>query len=146
MRYKLLSPYLYELQELQLIKFRNTRLVEKLRAVNVRHPFFEVNGEGVLAQARYAWDGATGVLLQTEDLMVPSLIHDIGCQAVNLRLLPFSCRALFDDEYRLQCKAYGVPKWRRDMHWGFIRLWGTIRKHEDSPAKYAKVYDFKVLE
>ena len=71
---------------------------------------------------------------------------DIGCQAVNLRLLPFSCRALFDDEYRLQCKAYGVPKWRRDMHWGFIRLWGTIRKHEDSPAKYAKVYDFKVLE
>lgn len=150
MRYKILRPYFYELVEPQTVRFRNSRLVERLRGVEVRHPYFTINQEGVTAAVTetggYAWDGATGVMFQTEDLMVPSLVHDIGCQAVNMRLLPFACRALFDDEYRKQCEAYGVPRWRRDLHWGVIRLWGTVRKKEPAASDYSKVYELKVLE
>lgn len=148
MRYYRLRPYLYRLYEEQTVRIRNEKLSEalKLLPVPVKHPFFKIDSVNVSASANYAWDGATGALLQTEDLMVPSLIHDIGCQAINLGLLPHEYRPMFDREYLLQCEAYKVWPWRRQMHYLAIRMWGLIPKKEESVAKYARVYFFKVLE
>lgn len=108
-----------------------------------RHPFFEIERRAVLVRAGYAWDGAT-MAVNTDSLIVPSLVHDIGCQAVNLDLLPFELRACFDAEYYAQSLAYDVPKIRAAIHYAAVRFWGTIPKREKAAAPYADVSDIKI--
>jgi len=103
----------------------------------VIHPFFTITKEGVFVKAEYAWDGATGSLVQSENLVVASLVHDVGCQAVNLKLLPRSLRSVFDYEYRQQALVYGVSPMRAEIHYAAISVWGKIPKSEDE-APYAK--------
>jgi hypothetical protein len=104
----------------------------------VAHPFFKITKEGVFVKAEYAWDGATGSLVQSENLVVASLVHDIGCQAVNLKLLPRHLRRDFDYEYRQQALTYGVSPLRAEVHYAAISLWGLVPKSEGE-APYAKI-------
>lgn len=119
-------------------------LLRALRdAETIQHPFFEIGRRAVLIRAGYAWDGAT-MAVNTGSLIVPSLIHDIGCQAVNLALLPFEFRACFDAEYYTQSLAYDVPKIRAAIHYVAVRFWGTFPKSEKAVAPYADVLDIKI--
>lgn len=147
MRYQELHPYRYRLYERAELPFMNKELAKAAASVSiVNHPYFTISKDGVSAAAAYAWDGATGVLFQGKELVVPSLIHDIGCQAVNLKMLPRSFRSLFDREYYLQSLAYGVGKPRAEIHYAAIRAWGVVPKEESSVAPYAKVHSIEVLK
>lgn len=113
------------------------------RYTEVKHPFFLITPNEVMPAKEYAWDGATGAV-NTTDLRIPSLIHDIGCQAVNLGLLPFEARALFDREYYLQCRLYDVPWVRARAHYLVIRAWGMFPKKEPGIAPYAELVEVEV--
>lgn len=144
MKYFILHPYRYRLAESVSLKLRNRDLLEMLRRRRAVHPFFAVEGETVCASKDYAWDGATGALFQTRDLIIPSLVHDIGCQAINLELLPWEMRPAWDREYLLQCEAYKVAELRREIHYRAIRVWGLIPKKEDGLAPYAMVHEIAI--
>lgn len=103
------------------------------------HPFYQIYKDRVWVKDLYAWDGATGVLRQTKNIRIPSLIHDIGCQAINNGQLPRSVRKAFDKEYYEQCRLYGVCSLRRLLHYVGIRLWGLIPKTKEVES-YAKIH------
>lgn len=145
MKYRVLHPYRYQITDDCAVPILSGALISALRDMEtVRHPFFEITRRAVLVRAGYAWDGATGVLFQTANLRVPSLIHDIGCQAVNLGMLPRDFRAAFDAEYYAQALEYGVSKPRAMAHFAAIRLWGMIQKAEKNPAPYADVKETRI--
>lgn len=145
MKYRNVDIYRYQITEDCSVPVLSPDLLRALRNIEtIRHPFFEITRQAVLVRAGYAWDGATGVLFQTENLRVPSLIHDIGCQAVNLGMLPRDFRAAFDAEYYAQALEYGVLKARAIAHFAVIRLWGIIPKAETNPAPYADVKETRI--
>lgn len=109
------------------------------------HPYYVIDKDTVYAKAEYAWDGATGVLRQTKNIRIPSLIHDIGCQAINNGQLPRSVRKAFDKEYYEQCRLYGVCSLRRLLHYVGIRLWGLIPKTKEVES-YAKIHGIVIRQ
>lgn len=85
----------------------------------VRHPLFSIQKNGMITiKAGYAWDGASGPAIDTRNFMRGSLVHDIGCQAVNEGLLPKHFRPKFDKLLRKICREDG-------MSW--IRAWYVYR-------------------
>lgn len=127
------------------IPFASTGIRLKLADCGViKDPFFTISAEGVSAEAEYSWDGATGALWQSKNLRVASLVHDIGCQAINAGLLPRSVRPAFDYEYRQQVLKYGMSPMRAELHYAVISLWGKIPKHEGIPD-YTKIEVIEIL-
>lgn len=109
------------------------------------HPYYVIDKDYICAKTTYAWDGATGVLRQTKNIRIPSLIHDIGCQAINNEQLPRSMRKAFDKEYYEQCRLYGVCLLRRLLHYVGIRLWGLIPKAKEVES-YAKIHGIVIRQ
>ena len=143
--YQKIINYRYRIaDESVTIMFHNKELVKSLKQHNQHkfHPYFQINSFSVEAKVSYCWDGAT-FTLNTPNLIIPSLMHDIGCQAINLGHLPRECRKHFDREYYEQCLLYGVNKYRANLHYVCIRLWGMIPKSE-SLAPYAKKFTIKI--
>ncbi len=112
------------------------------QTIEINHPFYFINKFEVIAKDRYAWDGATGAI-NTKNLRIPSLIHDIGCQAINSGYLPRSLRPAFDREYYEQCELYGVNKLRRLIHYVAISLWGLVPK-SSVKEQYAILYSVEI--
>lgn len=134
----------YDIVEPNMVRFRSSKLAAAMRGFNVHRPFYTISQEGVFAERGYAWDGATGVLRQTENLRIPSLVHDIGCQAVNTGALPRRFRPLFDYEYYLQSRLYGVSEFRAQLHYAAISLWGMFPKTEPLTPKFTKLYTVNI--
>lgn len=114
----------------------------------VIHPYYKISEEGIWAKELYAWDGVTGSV-DSEYLRVPSLVHDIGCQAVNNRVLPREFRAAFDREYFVQSLLYNpypkgsflnqCVKVRSFFEYVMVRLWGLIPKGKEKD-KYSIIH------
>lgn len=127
------------------IPFASTGIRLKMSSIDaVVHPFFTISEDGVKAEAEYSWDGATGALWQSKNLRVASLVHDMGCQAINAGLLPRSVRPAFDYEYRQQVLKYGMSPMRAELHYAVISLWGLIPKREGIPD-YTKIEVIEIL-
>lgn len=142
--YKNLSQYRYLITEKCFIPFAASATIAAMKAATVEHPFFSIRRDGVFASAEYAWDGATGAFWQSKSLIVPSLVHDIGCQAVNLKMLPRYMRRVFDYEYRQQALKYGVSPLRAEVHYAVISLWGLVPKSEKL-APYSQIGSIELL-
>jgi len=93
-----------------------------------KHKYFtiqivEKTGETLVKiKSGYAWDGATGLpdLLQTKDLQIPSLVHDVFCQATNEDLLSWNrwreygddiFKTLYEEIKRQGCGIFFLRKW-----------------------------------
>lgn len=127
------------------IPFLSSGIINAMaHSADVVHPFFRITKEGVHVEQGYSWDGATGVIFQTENLRIPSLVHDIGCQAVNLKLLPRWFRPHFDTEYKARALRQGVHPLRVAIHFTAITLWGLIPKKE-GVAPYSKIHVVDIL-
>lgn len=118
------------------------------------HPFYIISKDGIFIRNQYAWDGATYVLNDSKYLRIPSLIHDVGCQAVNNHLLDHTFRKHFDREYFELSLLYNPFKetfisflvtLRACLHFTFTRLWGLIPKGKEKD-KYANIYCIPVKE
>jgi hypothetical protein len=144
LKYINVNGYLYEIEDQVDVPIVSSKLRNALfEQQTVDHPYFIIKPNYITVSAHYAWDGATGAIKNTPDLIVPSLIHDIGCQAVNLGLLPFKLRHCFDREYYEQALLYGVNPIRALIHYAGISLWGMIPKDE-ADQKYSKKYEIEL--
>lgn len=144
LKYINVNGYLYEIEDRVNVPVISSKLRNALfEQQTVEHPFFIIRPNYIEVAEHYAWDGATGAVKNTPDLIVPSLVHDIGCQAVNLGLLPFSLRKCFDREYYEQALLYGVNPVRALVHYSAISLWGLIPK-SPSKDKYSRRYEIEL--
>lgn len=143
LEFRRLKGYRYQISKPVTIPVVSKTLREALADTdNVSHPFYQIRGREVWAKEMYAWDGATGAV-NTDDLIVPSLIHDIGCQAINDGRVSRDLRKAFDKEYYAQCLLYGVCKERALAHYLIIRGWGIVPKGKEDDI-YAKIYSIEI--
>ena len=83
--------------------------------------------DGILSVKRgYAWDGASGPIINTRDTLVASLVHDVLYQAMRLNLIKSSKenRQIADKNFFEILKMNGVNSIRRKVWYLAVRLFG----------------------
>jgi len=145
LQYKDIHSYRYRVSDDVFIPFLNDDLKHSLSFLDiVIHPYFVINKDGVYARKNYTWDGAT-YAINTKNLIVSSLVHDILCQAISLGLLDRKYRAQADKEYYLRCLDSGVSKTRATIQYIAIRAYATItNKKTKNPAPFDTVHSVSI--
>ena len=97
--------------------------------------------DGILSVKKgYAWDGASGPIINTRDTLVARLVHDVLYQAMRLNLIKSSKenRKIADKNFFEILKMNGVNSIRRKV-WSFaVKLFGkksTINIQENDKVK-----------
>ena len=85
---------------------------------------FCVNDNGMAVQPGYAWDGPSGLTIDTRNSMRASLVHDVLYQTIREGGLRESIRRRADLEFRRILKEDGMWFPRRWAWWGAVRLLG----------------------
>ena len=104
------------------------------------HPYASLK-DGILSVKRgYAWDGASGPIINTRDTLVASLVHDVLYQAMRLNLIKSSKenRTIADKNFFEILKMNGVNSIRRKVWYFAVRLFGkksTIKIQENDKVK-----------
>lgn len=82
--------------------------------------------DGVLIIAEnYAWDGASGPVVNTENTLKATLVHDGLYQLMRLGKLPRSCRKAADKEMKQIMIENGCSKHRANLWYVCVRLFGA---------------------
>ena len=104
------------------------------------HPYASLK-DGILSVKRgYAWDGASGPIINTRDTLVASLVHDVLYQAMRLNLIKSSKenRQIADKNFFEILKMNGVNSIRRKVWYFAVRLFGkksTIKIQDNDKIK-----------
>lgn len=104
------------------------------------HPYAS-SKDGILSVKKgYAWDGASGPIINTRDTLVASLVHDVLYQAMRLNLIKSSKenRKIADKNFFEILKMNGVNSIRRKVWYFAVRLFGkksTIKIQENDKVK-----------
>ena len=104
------------------------------------HPYASLK-DGILSVKRgYAWDGASGPIINTCDTLVASLVHDVLYQAMRLNLIKSSKenRQIADKNFFEILKIHGVNSIRRKVWYFAVRLFGkksTIKIQDNDKIK-----------
>lgn len=130
LHYQDIKAYKYRVKDItQEIYFLNKDLIKALEPYNVIvHKYFQIQHDRVLVYNNYTWDGASKVLFNTKNLIIPSLVHDILCQAIALGYIDRDIRKEADKEYYLQSRKSGVNVIRVALHYIGIRTWANLVK------------------
>lgn len=74
----------------------------------------------------YAWDGASGPIINTRDTLVASLVHDVLYQAMRLNLIKSNSenKKIADKIFFEILKMHGVNSIRRKVWYLAVRLFG----------------------
>ena len=83
--------------------------------------------DGILSVKRgYAWDGASGPIINTRDTLVASLVHDVLYQAMRLNLIKSNSenKKTADKNFFEILKTHGVNSIRRKVWYFAVRLFG----------------------
>jgi hypothetical protein len=103
----------------------------------IDQPFLRIIGTALIAKAGYAWDGASGGI-DSDAFMRGSLVHDVLCQAMELRLLSYDYWDRAADELGRICREDGM--WSARCWWVVraVKLHeGAARRHQAKPVKVA---------
>ena len=90
------------------------------------HPYASLK-DGILSVKRgYAWDGASGPIINTRDTLVASLVHDVLYQAMRLNLIKPSKenRKIADKNFFEILKMNGVNSFRSKVWYLAVKLFG----------------------
>ena len=104
------------------------------------HPYAS-SKDGILSVKKgYAWDGASGPIINTRDTLVASLVHDVLYQAMRLNLIKSSKenRMIADKNFFEILKMNGVNSIRRKVWYFAVRLFGkksTIKIQDNDKVK-----------
>ena len=107
---------------------------------DVVHPYAS-SKDGILSVKKgYAWDGASGPIINTRDTLVASLVHDVLYQAMRLNLIKSSKenRMIADKNFFEILKMNGVNSIRRKVWYFAVRLFGkksTIKIQDNDKVK-----------
>jgi hypothetical protein len=106
--------------------------------VNIKTEFTNLDTAGNLTVKRgYAWDGPSGPVIDTQDNMRASLVHDALYQLMrNKQLNARAHRRVADREFREICKADGVSSRTANIWYKGLRRFG---KPAASPANKKKI-------
>lgn len=88
----------------------------------------------------YAWDGASGPVINTQNTLIASLVHDVLYQAMRLNLIKPNKvnRKIADKNFFEILKMNGVNSIRRKVWYFEVRLFGkksTIKIQENNKVK-----------
>jgi hypothetical protein len=102
-------------------------------------PFGSLDIDGHMrVNAGYAWDGASGPTVDTDDSMTPSLVHDVLAQMMRAELLPQSFRLPSNEVFDTLLKERGVNHLRRGV---WIRALDDFGAESTDPRNAKKVYE-----
>lgn len=90
------------------------------------HPYASLK-DGILSVKRgYAWDGASGPVINTRDTLVASLVHDVLYQAMRLNLIKSSeeNKKIADKNFFEILKMHGVNSIRSKVWYFAVKLFG----------------------
>lgn len=83
---------------------------------NIETPFISLAGGMLTIREGYAWNGASGPVLDTSSVMFGSLIHDAWYQMIREEYLPMWTRPHADDWFGDLCVEDGLFRWTADMY------------------------------
>ncbi|MEQ9318387.1 MAG: DUF1353 domain-containing protein [Polyangiaceae bacterium] len=122
---KRLGVYKYELQR----RYEHPEPVAIRPATPVDHPFMTLSTTGALTvEDKYAWDGASGPVPDTPDVMRASLVHDALYQMIRQKLVPWNWgrnRKHADAAFRDTCIADGMSPAKATLLYHGLRLIGA---------------------
>ena len=96
--------------------------------------FIRLQPGGLLTiAAGFLWDGASGPIKQTPDLMRGSLVHDALYTLMRAGLLAMSWRPRADALLREMCVTDGMPRWQADMVHAAVSMRGSIYAEPETP-------------
>lgn len=72
----------------------------------------------------YAWDGASGIAIDTKNFMRGSLVHDALYQCMRLGKIPVSYRKLCDEELKKIIREDGMGSIRSNYVYDAVRIFG----------------------
>ena len=97
-----------------------------IRIADFEHQYASLK-DGVLEIKKgYAWDGAPGPIINTQDTLVASLVHDVLYQAMKLNLIKSNSenKKTADKIFFEILKMHGVNAIRRKVWYFAVRLFG----------------------
>lgn len=75
--------------------------------------FISLSNHGrLIIKSGYAWDGASGPMIDTDNVMIPSLVHDALYQLLRQRHLHAAWRQSADDIFYQLCLEHGMNRFR----------------------------------
>ncbi len=121
-KYRLLEDYAIDLDGLNDFKV-------KMKYVAVSN--------GVLKMKKgYAWDGPSGIAVDTVDFQRASLVHDAMYQMIRERQLPGKMRKVADHTLYQIAVEDGMPEWRARYAYVAVRLVGWIYARPKKASLY----------
>ena len=90
------------------------------------HPYASSKDSILEIKKGYAWDGASGPIINTQDTLVASLVHDVLYQAMRLNLIKSNSenKKIADKIFFEILKMHGVNSIRRKVWYLAVRLFG----------------------
>ena len=90
------------------------------------HPYASSKDSILSVKRGYAWDGASGPIINTRDTLVGSLVHDVLYQAMRLNLIKSNSenKKIADKIFFEILKMHGVNSIRRKVWYLAVRLFG----------------------
>ena len=121
-RYRNLKNYKYQLVSDYAIS------IEIKPRDNVRTRFIDLDAQGLLTiKNGYAWDGPSGLGIDTRSFMRASLVHDALYQLMRAEYLDHNIHQRpADDFLRTICLEDGMGKLRAWFNWMVLRLYGKM--------------------
>ena len=131
MRYK--KGFKYQLVRMEL--FRTSLRPSK----DISIPYITLGTKGLMVLDRgYAWDGASGPTIDTDNTMRGSAYHDAAYQLMRLELLRPHWRGVADEELGVILRASGMSKLRSKL---WVRGLDIFGRPAADPKNRRKVYE-----
>jgi len=102
------------------------QLGSKFVQFNIVTEYFSLIKGQLMGHLGYRSDGASWAI-DTEDFAEGWFLHDILCDMMEAGLLPKKLWKHAANEMRIVNKREGMPKFRRQYTWFFVRFWGKIK-------------------
>jgi hypothetical protein len=100
----------------------------------IGNAFVRLTPGGILIiAASYAWDGASGPIAQTPDVIRGSLVHDALYQLMREGLLEGGWRRMADMLLREMCVTDGMPRWQAEMVHAAVSSFGSLYAAPEEP-------------
>lgn len=126
MKYKELKTYKYQLVETYVIQTEIKPTEDITEPTDDTYaPFIKLSTNGILfIFADYAWDGASGIAIDTKNFMRGSLVHDALYQLMRQGKIGLENRDYADRLLQKICKEDGMSAFRANNVYYAVKLFG----------------------
>jgi hypothetical protein len=98
-----------------------------LQGYEVAHEYFTLDAAGRLWIRRgYAWDGASGLTIDTDSSIIGSLVHDVLFQMLREGRLPQTTFTPANEILRRLCVNDGMYGWRAEIWRKAVEKFGSV--------------------